>query len=214
MTDLLRGTGTATRRAGLRSGRQLAWQRTDTVGTELVFSSPASAEGTAVVAGASAYTSQWRAELDADGAVRSLRMTCRGAGGSRALWLDRADDGWSCRTEETGDLHGSAGGPAGLPPPGIDDPMRLEPGAVVRLADSPVSLSWTLRRLGLTPADGPVTVPTVRVLLPSLAVLPGVSTFRMLGDRRLRVTGDEPACTYDMDGGVVTYQPGRFRLVH
>ncbi|MFI7599926.1 putative glycolipid-binding domain-containing protein [Actinoplanes sp. NPDC049681] len=191
----------------------LAWQRTDTVGTELVFPSRASAEGTAVIAGPVAYASQWHADFDGTGAVRRLTVTCRGAQWARTLDLSREDDEWSCRTEETGDL--AAHGRGGQPPPGIDDPLRLADAAVVRLGDSPASLGWALRRLGLTPASGPVTVPTVRVLVPSLAVLPGVSTYQMLGPHRLRVTGDDPACTYEVDdAGVVTYQPGRYRLVH
>lgn len=191
----------------------LAWQRTDTVGTELVFPSRTSAEGAAVIAGPVAYGSQWRADFDGTGTVHRLTVTCRGAEWSRTLHLSREDGEWSCRTEETGTFR--AYGRGGQAPPGIDDPLRLEDAAVVRLGDSPASLGWALRRLGLTPASGPVTVPTVRVLVPSLAVLPGVSTFLMLGTHRLRVTGDDPACSYELDdAGVVTYQPGRYRLVH
>lgn len=186
-----------------------AWQRTDTVGTELVFSCPVSADGAAIITGPLAYTSQWRADLEETGAVRRLTATCRGARWSRTIRLSRDGGEWSCRTEETGDA------PTGLPAPGIDDPLRLQPDAVLHLEDSPVSAGWTLRRLALTPASGPVTVPTVRVLVPSLVVLPGVSTFHMISTRRLRVTGDEPAYTCELDdAGIVTRRPGRFRLVY
>lgn len=211
-TDLLVPRATTPPAAPARSAH-LAWQRTDTVGTELVFPSRTSAEGTAVIAGPVAYGSQWRADFDGTGTVHRLTVTCRGAEWSRTLHLAREDSEWSCRAEETGKFH--AYGRGGQAPPGIDDPLRLEDAAVVRLGDSPASLGWALRRLGLTPASGPVTVPTVRVLVPSLAVLPGVSTFQMLGTHRLRVTGDDPACIYELDdAGVVTYQPGRYRLVH
>jgi hypothetical protein len=98
---------------------------------------------------------------------------------------------------------------------GIDDPDRLDTAEVLRMADSPIFVTWALRRLRLTPEDGPTGVPTMRVLVPSLAVLPGISTYHLLGRRRLRITGDELPATYDLDeSGIVTYQPGRCRLVH
>ncbi|MEV4642130.1 putative glycolipid-binding domain-containing protein [Actinoplanes sp. NPDC049548] len=202
-TDLL-----APRTAAPAQVTHLAWQRTDTVGTELVFPSAGSVEGSSVVAGPHPYASQWRAEIDEAGTVQRLTVTCSGAGWRRTLHLSRQDDQWSCRTEESGTP--SADGP----PPGIDDPLRLGPDAVIRLGDSPASVGWAVRRLGLGADSGPVTAPTVRVQLPSLAVLPGVSTFQLLGTHRLRVTGDDPACTYELDdAGTVTYQPGRYRLV-
>src|SRR4051794_12844836 len=189
----------------------LVWQRTDTVGTELVFvesQATASADGEAVVAGPPAYASQWHARLHPDGTVQSVTVTCRGAGWRRALWLSRDDAGWSCRTEQTGDIAArlTTSGRAAQPLPGIDDPDRLDTAAVLRLADSPVFVTWAVRRLRLTPDTGPTGAPTVRVLAPSLAVLPGVSTYHLLGPRRLRISGAEPAITYDLDeGGIVAY---------
>jgi hypothetical protein len=206
------GTGSLSAEPGQRRPGPLVWQRTDTVGTELVLHHGGAGwltvTGSAVVAGALPHTIGWQADLDPSWAVRAVTVTSRGAGWSRTLWLSRDPvDGWSCRTEETGDL--------GETLPGVEDPSLLDGGAVVRLADSPVFLTWALRRLRLTPATGPVCAATLRIRTPSLTVLPGVSAYQLIGDRRLRVSGDEPPARYDLDAaGIVIYQPGRFRLVH
>jgi hypothetical protein len=197
---------TETRPAGrletLPSG-PLAWQRTDVVGTELVFPS---GSGTAVVTGATPYAVEWHAELEEDAVVRELSVTCRGGGWSRTLQLRRTGEEWACRADESGD--------AGLPPPGAPEPAGIAVGAVVRLADSPVFVTWAVRRLGLTVKGGPVTVPSVRILLPSLTVVAGATTYHLVSPNRLRVTGDGPATTYELDpAGVVAYQAGRLRLV-
>lgn len=190
----------------------LVWQRTDTVGTELVLhqggAGRLTATGSAVVAGALPHTTGWEADLDASCAVRALTVTCRGAGWSRTVRLRHDDAGaWTCRTEETGLLDDV--------PPGIEDPGRLGGTALVRLTDSPMFLTWALRRLNLKPDSGPVGAPTIRVRTPSLAVVPGTLTYHLVSDRRLRVSGAEPSTRYELDGdGIVTYQPGRFRLVH
>jgi hypothetical protein len=40
-----------------------------------------------------------------------------------------------------------------------------------------------------------------------------MATFHRVSAGRLRVTGDGPAATYDLDAdGIVTYQPGRWRI--
>jgi hypothetical protein len=190
----------------------LVWQRTDTVGTELVLhhgdAGRLTVVGSAVVAGALPHTVGWDAELEPSCAIRALTVTCHGAGWSRTLWLrHEAAEGWTCRTEETGDLDDV--------PPGIEAPGRLDGTALVRLTDSPIFLTWALCRLRLTPDTGPVCAPTVRIRTPSLSVLPGASTFHRLSQQRLRVSGDEPSTRYDLDdAGIIVYQPGRFRLVH
>jgi hypothetical protein len=57
-------------------------------------------------------------------------------------------------------------------------------------------------------------VPTIRVVAPALVVLVGTSTYHLVSDHRLRITGDEPSATYDLDDdGVVLYQPGTVRRV-
>jgi hypothetical protein len=197
-------TVTTTRRAG-----PLGWQRTDTVGTEMVFwpdIGRAAADGTGVIVGRPAYTVQWHTEAGAGLTVRALTVACRGAGWTRTLRLARQGPRWACRTEATGEL--------AAPLPGVDDAAPLDPDAVVRLADSPIFVSWAVRRLRLSPAAGVVRVPTVRVLTPSLTVLPGVSTYHLVGPGRLRIAGDEPASVYDLDDDcLVTYQSGRCRLV-
>jgi hypothetical protein len=197
----------------------LVWQRTDTVGTELVFqagSDPRTATGSAVVAGPLPHTTRWHADLDTDSRVQALAVTCQGGDWSRTLRLARDPGGaWTCRTEETGDLARTlaAGGHPAAPRPGFEDPARLNPQAIVRLSDSPIFLTWALRRLRLTPGDQPVSAPTMRILTPSLVVLPGVSTYQLVSDYRLRVSGDEPAAGYELDhAGIVTYRPARFRL--
>lgn len=170
------------------------WQRTDTVGTELVVSRPGAADATAVVAGPVPYASRWHADLAESGVVRSLHVTCEGAGWRRELWLDHTPAGWTCVTDATGDLAGVACGTA----------ESLPEDAYVRLADSPAFLSWI-------PA-GPVTVVTVRA--PWLSVVTSSVDLRRLSDTRLRVSEGRHCVTLDLDSeGTVVYQPGRVRLV-
>jgi uncharacterized protein len=196
----------------------LVWQRTDTVGTELVFQTSTAqptATGSAVVAGPLPHTTHWHADLDGDWAVRALTVTTRGSDWTRTVRLARDDDGWTCRTEETGDLGRSLSGSGHPAPPlpGIDDPDRLNAATLIRIDDSPVFLTWAMRRLRLIPGDKPVAVATVRVLTPSLVVQPGTSTYQLIRENRVRVGGDEPAAFYDLDhAGIVTYQAGRLRL--
>jgi hypothetical protein len=197
----------------------LVWQRTDTVGTELVFpagSDPGTATGSAVVAGPLPHTTRWQADLDTDSRVRAVTVTCQGGDWSRTLWLARDPDGaWTCRTEETGDLARvlAAGGHPAPPRTGFEDPARLHPQAIVRLSNSPIFLTWALRRLRLTPGDQPVSAPTMRIITPSLVLVRGISTYQLVSEHRLRVSGDEPAAGYELDSaGIVTYRPSRFRL--
>ncbi|GIF00684.1 putative glycolipid-binding domain-containing protein [Paractinoplanes rishiriensis] len=189
-----------------RSSGPLVWQRTGTVGTELVLgdgTAPSVVTGSAVVGGSQPFATRWHADLDADWRVRALTVTCEGGGWRRNLALSRTDAGWTAGVEESGE----PGGPAA----GIDDPARLAGVGVLLLADSPIFLSWALRHLRLD--SGPVTVPVARVRLPWLTVVPAPSTFQRFGENRLRVTGDGPAATYDLDAeGIVTYQPGRLRI--
>ncbi|MDI6102436.1 putative glycolipid-binding domain-containing protein [Actinoplanes sp. NEAU-A12] len=185
----------------------VAWQRTGVIGTELVFprggarpgatgGEPPGAErpgahGTAVVAGGTPYSLQWRAVTDDDAGVQELSVSCRGADWSRTTELRRTDGDWECE--------GAA---------------RIDPDAVVRLADSPIFVTWALRRLGLTVESGPMCVPSVRILTPSLEVVPGTATYHLVSPRRLRITGEGPAVTYELDdAGLVAYQPGNLRLV-
>jgi len=202
---------TAQRPATIRRS-SLVWQRTGTVGTELVLGdgqAPSMVTGTAVVGGPLPYATRWHADLDADWRVRALTITCEGDGWRRNLALSRTDTGWTCGAEQAG-----SPSPAG-PPAGIDDPARLAEADVVLLSDSPIFLSWALRQLPATAESGPVTVPAARVRPPWLTVLPGPATFQRVGEHRLRVTGDGPAATYDLDAdGIVTYQPGRLRITH
>ena len=67
-------------------------------------------------------------ELDTTWAVRDLSVTCEGADWSRELRMTRDQDGgWSCRTEESGDLgarpagdgHPGQGGGGPGPPAGV-----------------------------------------------------------------------------------------------
>jgi hypothetical protein len=215
-TDLRPATRAA---AGTGPAGPLVWQRTDTVGTELVLPSGGdgrSADGTAVVAGPVPHTTSFHADLDPRSAVRALTVTCSGVGWARTLHLSRdAQDGWDCHTEEAGDLHRSltGSGHAAPPPPGIDDPDRLRGATIVRLDRSPVFITWALRQLDLASGDGPRTVPTIRVLTPWLVVVPTRSTYQLIAANRLRVSGPEPSAIYHLDQhGVVTYRPARVRL--
>jgi hypothetical protein len=195
--------------AAQRSRGALVWQRTGTIGTELVLgydTVPGVITGATVLGGAEPYSARWHADLDAGHRVRALTVTCEGAGWRRNLALSATgDQGWTCGTEQTGDLDG--------PPAGVSEAARLDGVVLPLLADSPIFLTWALRLLGLGASATPATVPVARVRLPWLAVVPTPTTFHRVSDGRLRVTGDGPAATYDLDAdGIVTYQPGRLRI--
>jgi hypothetical protein len=187
------------------------WQRTDTVGTELVFTGAGEhpeADGTLVVTGPAPWAGTWQASLDGDDGVLALTASCHGDGWRRGLRLARTAEGWSCTADESGDL------PSRLGETGAGVPSGLQPGAIVRLTDSPIFVTWALRRLRLTVADGPVTVPQITVRTPSLTVLPGSATYQLLSIDRLRITADGRAITYDLtEGWAVASRPGRLRLV-
>ncbi|WP_080127807.1 MULTISPECIES: putative glycolipid-binding domain-containing protein [unclassified Actinoplanes] len=184
----------------------LTWQRTDTVGTELVFPRGSRPHGSAIVAGARAYSLTWQAEVTSTSEVTSLHVTSQGDGWSRELWLDRGASGWTCRAEHAGDA-------GDLPSAGAEQRDALDPRAVLRLADSPIFVAWAVRGLGLTVKSGPVTVPAIRVQVPSLAVLPGTVTYHLVSPQRLRITGDWPASTFELDAaGMAVYQAGHLRL--
>ncbi len=184
----------------------MIWQRTDRVGTELVFPRGARPSGSAIVAGTRAYTLTWNAEVAPDSEVTSLHLTCQGDGWSRELRIGRAESGWTCRAEHAGDA-------GDLPFAGTEQLDALDPAAVLRLADSPIFIAWSVRKLGLTVKSGPVTVPVVRVQLPSLAVVLGTVTYHLVSPQRLRITGDWPAATFELDdAGMVVYQAGHLRL--
>ena len=175
----------------------LIWQRTDTVGTELVFPGPGgrTAAGTAVIGGTGPHSVRWTVALDDASGVRALTVTCESSQFHRTLELAREDDG--AVVFHTGD----------------DAPTRLEGIDVVRVTDSPMFLTWALRRLRLSPAAGAVPARTARVLLPSLTVATGSTTYQLVSDQRLRIGGDEAGATFDLDAaGIVAYRPGRLRL--
>jgi hypothetical protein len=189
----------------------LVWQRTDTVGTELVMhhggAGRLTAAGSAVVAGALPHIIGWEADLEPSWAVRALTVTCRGAGWSRTLWLRRdAAGSWTCRTEATGDLNEM--------PPGIDDPDRLDSTAPVRLSDWPIFL------LGAAPAAFDAGQRTgVRTDGADLHAVADAATRNghVPPARRPSDAGQRQRTvhSYDLDNaGIVTYRSGRFRLVH
>jgi hypothetical protein len=192
-------------KAGATRGRSsrdpsgpLIWQRTDTVGTELVFrdADGRTAAGTAVIGGTGPHSVQWLAALDEHEGVRALTVTSESSQTRRTLTMTREDDGALVfRTGEGA------------------EPTRLEGIDVVRITDSPMFLTWATRRLALTPGTGAVAAMTARVLLPSLTVATGRTTYQLVSDRRLRVAGDEAAISLDLDeAGIVTYRPGRLKL--
>jgi hypothetical protein len=178
-------------------GAPLLWQRTDTVGTELVFpdADGHTAAGTAVIGGTGPHSVQWLAALDDASGVRALTVTCESSQNRSSLSMTREDDG--TLVFRTGDR----------------EPIRLEGVDIVRITDSPMFLTWAVRRLGLTVEAGRVTATTARVLLPSLTVATGTTSYHLVSDHRLRVGGDEAGTVLDLDeAGIVTYRPGRLRL--
>jgi hypothetical protein len=194
-----------------RTHGPLVWQRTGTVGTELVLRdgvAPGVVTGAIVVGGRQPFTSRWHADIDGAWRVRALTVTTEGSGWRRNLALSRADDGrWSCGVEQSGQV--------AAPPAGIDDTARLDDDAVLLLTDSPIFLTWAARALKLEPDAAAATTPVIRVSMPWLTVVPGDLTFHRVSDHRLRVAGDGPATSYDLDAeGIVTYQAGRLRIAH
>src|SRR5690349_14944692 len=144
------GTAATQRRvAEARTHGPLVWQRTGTVGTELVLrdgTAPGVVTGSIVVGGRQPYTSRWHADLDGNWRVGALTVTTEGSGWRRNLALSRTDDGvWTCGVEQSG----TAGGP----PAGIEDTARLDRGAVLLLADSPIFQTWAMRALRLEPGE-------------------------------------------------------------
>jgi hypothetical protein len=175
----------------------LIWQRTDTVGTELVFpdADGHTAAGTAVIGGTGPHSVHWLAALDDASDVRALTVTCESSQSRRTLTMTREVDG--ALVFRAGD---------------DEEPVRLEGIDVVRITDSPMFLTWSIRRLGLTPEAGRVSATTARILLPSLTVATGTSTYQLVSDQRLRVGGDEASIVMDLDAaGIVTNRPGRLR---
>jgi hypothetical protein len=192
-----RPTGAARSRVARDPGGPLIWQRTDTVGTELVFpdADGRTAAGTGVIGGTGPHSVHWMAAIDDDSGVRALTVTCESSQFRRTLEMTREDDG--ALVFHMGD----------------DAPTRLEGVEVVRVTDSPMFLSWAVRRLRLKPSAGAVPAMTARVLLPSLTVATGTTTYQLVSDQRLRIGGDEAGATFDLDAaGIVAYRPGRLRL--
>ena len=193
--------GTSRNRTAHDPSRPLIWQRTDTVGTELVFpdADGRTAAGSAVIGGTGPHSVHWLAALDDDGGVRGLTLTCESAQSSGTLTMSREDDGTLVfRTRDAADDTGT---------------IRLPGVEVVRVTDSPMFVTWAMRRLRLAPAKGVVAAVTARILLPSLTVATGTSTYQLVSDRRLRIGGDEAATVFDLnEAGIVSYRPGRLRL--
>jgi hypothetical protein len=190
--------GAARSRVARDPSGPLIWQRTDTVGTELVFpgADGRTAAGTGVIGGTGPHSVHWLAALDESSSLRALTVTCESSQFRRTLEMTRDDDG--ALVFRMGD----------------DAPARLANIDVVRVTDSPMFLTWAIRRLGLRPAAGTVPAVTARVLLPSLTVATGTTTYQLITDERLRIGGDEASATFDLDAtGVVAYRPGRLRLV-
>lgn len=204
------GMATTRRRVAEKRGYgPLVWQRTGTVGTELVLRddlAPGVVTGTAVLGGAMPYRSQWHADLDGAWRVRALTITTEGSGWRRNLALSRTGEGaWTCGAEESGTVD--------APPAGRSAGEDLDGNAVLLLSDSPIFLTWAMRNLRLVPGGAAAETPVIRVRMPWLTVLPGGAAFHRVSANRLRVTGDGPAASYDLDAdGIVTYQAGRLRI--
>jgi hypothetical protein len=188
--------------------RTLLWQRTDMHGAEhVVFDDRRglTAHGVAVAAGPVPY--ECRYELDTDDGWFCTRFdaTTEGGGWLRKLHMERTGHGWRVTTAEQGNL-AAAGQPNALPP-GAEDPERLAEALDIDLADSPLTNTLPLRRLGLV--DGTVTIVAAFVQLPSLAVIANAQTYTALGPGRVRyASGSFTAdLELDEDGYVVRY-PG------
>ncbi|BBH70551.1 hypothetical protein ACTI_72360 [Actinoplanes sp. OR16] len=170
--------------AGVFTGA-VAWQRTGVVGTELVVAGSEKVSGTAVVVGEEPYALDWRAGIEDGGRVVDLDVTCRSACWTRTLAMSRTGGDWVTHPD-------------------------LDPEAVVVVDGSPIFLSWVARGLGAEP----VRIPTIKIGVPSLVISATTVTYHLISESRLRVTGDGPAVTYELDrSGMVSARAGQFRRV-
>ena len=72
-----------------------------------------------------------------------------------------------------------------------------------------------MRTLQLDAGAAAQATPVIRIRMPWLTAVAGEATFHRLSAGKLRVTGDGPATSFDLDAeGIVTYQPGRLRISH
>jgi hypothetical protein len=174
-------------RAAVLTG-PVAWQRTGTVGTELVIpGGPEQASGTAVIVGGEPFTLDWQAGLDEHGGVVTLAASCRGPGFTRTLEMSRTGGSWVTHAD-------------------------LDPDALVRIDGSPIFLFWAMRKLEL--GGDPVRRATIRVAVPTLEITTIHLTYQLISANRLRVTGDGPAVTYELDeSGMADSRAGHFRRV-
>ena len=97
---------TQRRVAEARTHGPLLWQRTGTVGTELVLrdgTAPGVVTGAVVVGGPRPFTARWHADVDGAWRVRALTITTEGSGWRRNLALSRTEKGsWACGAEQAG----------------------------------------------------------------------------------------------------------------
>ncbi|WP_422772784.1 putative glycolipid-binding domain-containing protein [Plantactinospora sp. WMMC1484] len=196
--------------------KTLFWSRTDVPGADHAFAADRrglTARGTALAVDPIPFTCRYELRTDEHWATAGLEVSCEGAGWLRTLRLERAAGRWRASTAEQGDLDAAltAAGRPGAGLPGTEEPERLAEAVDVDLSASPLFNTLPVRRLGLRDAapGSSHRIVAVRVLVPSLQVVPAEQVYTVLAEGNVRFAsqGFTADLTLDADGFVRHY-PG------
>ncbi len=196
--------------------KSLLWRRLDSAGAEqslIADSSGLHARATLVCADPVPFVCRYELYTDDTWATARFEASVEGAGFARTVRLERAAHRWRATASEQGDLDAAlvAAGRARVGMPGADDADRLAAALDVDVANSALTNTLPVRRLGLLD-DAPGTthqVDTAWVLLPGLEVVPSRQTYTWMGDHRVRFTSGTFTADLTFDAnGYVTHYPG------
>lgn len=164
--------------------KALTWRRTDVMGAEqtlLTDTSGLYAQGTQIGVDPVPYTCRYELNTDDMWATVRFEATVDGPGFVRTLRLERATGRWRVTATEQGDLDlvlVAAGQPrAGRP--GTEETAALAGAVDIDLANSPLTNTLPVRRLGLLGAEAGTSyhLEMAFVGLPSLEVVHSVQTY-------------------------------------
>ncbi|WAC67311.1 putative glycolipid-binding domain-containing protein [Agrococcus sp. SL85] len=151
------------------------------------------------------YALSWRLVVDPGWISRTLEVAVHGDAWSRALRLERGDDGtWSALVRAHGD--------AQLAPAGIVDARALDGALDCDLGLCPVTNSMPIRRLGmLERGAAPARIVAAWVEVPSLRVVASEQHYAPLGPGRVEYASASRDFVAELEvdpDGVVGHYPG------